>query len=82
MTHARNRLIRALAALALALSLLVVTPAPAHAHWSSYCGHGQVGWYETVTWRRSASFHGYHYHEYEHRRWDLWKTHDNVWRRC
>lgn len=70
--------------LAVALVLSVALPvADAEAHTSSYCGHGQSGYSITTTWVQSwDDSYGRHWHKYEHRRWDIWRVHSDVWKRC
>lgn len=75
---------RALAAAAVTVLALAVPAPPASAHSSSYCGHGQVGTWTTVTFLRhyTSPISGRHIHIYDHRRLDLWRIHGDVARSC
>lgn len=72
-----------LLALVFTLAHAGVLAAPAGAHPSGYCGHGQAGFSVTVTWVASWDDpYGGHWHKYEHRRFDFWRVHGDVWERC
>lgn len=74
---------RTLALLTGLIMLFSLAPAgPVLAHSNSYCGHSQIGVYETTTYIDSFNFQGNHWHVYEHRRFDIWKTHSNTWHAC
>lgn len=66
----------------LLVAALALPAGPALAHSNSYCGHSQIGVYETTTYVDSFNFQGNHWHVYEHRRFDIWKTHSNTWHAC